>query len=432
MTEGTYCVIGAGAAGLATARAFTGRGLSVEVFEAAGDIGGLWDARRADTRMSSNTHVIASKALQAFPDFPMPQEYPDYPGHELVMRYLRAFADTYELWPHIRLNTAVDRVRPLPDGPPEAGWEVTLADGVRRTYAGVVVATGHDRLPRRIDIPGTPSVPVLHSSEYRHPDQVLRKRVLVVGAGQSAADILADSAVNAALTLHSSRRGFYCMPKYMFGRTTDSMLQGRMWRPLRRRSLELFFAYLRRRSATFGLPVPASGPEIVIPMLGDQIHHHYAHGDIVAKPGVQSIDDDRVTFADGTEEKVDLVLLATGYVPDYPVVDREHLNWPDGTPRPGLYLNIFPPHTRNLFVVGMVRPIGSHWDVYTRQADLIADYLLVRGENPTRAARFEHALLGAQPNLHAGLELYHAEQYPLVVEKQEYTNQLRRQARLLK
>lgn len=423
----TYCIIGAGAAGLATARGFAARGLEFEVLEAADGIGGIWDARRADSPVSHNTHVIASKGVQAFSGFPMPEDYPDYPGHELVLRYLHSYADAFDLWPHIRLNTAVRGIEPADDG-----WTVTLADGDQRAYAGVVIATGHDRTPRRIDIPGAGTVPVLHSSEYRHPEQVLGKRVLVVGAGQSAADILSDCAVNAALTLHSSRRGFYCMPKYLLGRPTDSMLQGRMWRPLRKRAFERLFGYLRGRSRSFGLPVPDFDEGIVIPMLGDQLHHYYTHGDITPKPDVTAIDDDRVTFADGTEEKVDLVLLATGFVPNYPVVDRAHLNWAEGNLRPGLYLNIFPPHTRDLFVVGMVRPIGSHWDVYEKQADLVAEYLDAKAADPQRVTRFDRATQGRQPDLYAGLRLYHADQYPLVVEKQDYVNQLRKHAKLLK
>ncbi|TQM33558.1 flavin-containing monooxygenase [Nocardia bhagyanarayanae] len=427
----TYCVIGAGAAGLATARVFAACGIAFEVLEATDGIGGIWDARRSDSPVTRNTHVIASKGVQAFPGFPMPEDYPDYPGHELVLRYLQNYADAAELAPHIRLNTEVRRVEPAADGP-DAGWEVTLGDGTRKSYAGVVIATGHDRTPRRIDFPGNSTVPVLHSSEYRHPEQIIGKRVLVVGAGQSAADILSDCAVNAALTLHSSRRGFYCMPKYLLGRPTDSMLQGRMWRPMRKRAFQTLFSYLRRRSRSFGLPVPDFDNGIVIPVLGDQLHHYYTHGDITPKPDIASIEDDRVTFADGSEEKVDMVILATGFVPNYPVVDRAHLNWDEGSLRPGLYLNIFPPGAPGLFVVGMVRPIGSHWDVYAHQAELVAEYVRAKAAGAQRIERFVRATHGAQPDLYAGLRLYHAEQYPLVVEKQDYVNQLRKHAKLLK
>lgn len=430
MSADTYCVIGAGVAGLATARRFVARGIACEVFEAADGIGGLWDARRPDSPVSRNTHLIASKQVQAFPDFPMPEDYPAYPGHELVLRYLHAYAERFDLLRYIRLNSPVSRVEPAAGGS-AAGWTVEFGDGSRRDFAGVVVATGHDRHPRRIDLPGDPTVPVLHSCEYRDPSQVLGKRVLVIGAGQSAADILADCAVNAARTVHSSRRGFYCMPKYLLGRPTDTLLQGRMWRPLRRRAFLGLFSYLRRRSRAFGLPVPDFTEGVVIPMLGDQLHHHYTHGDIAAKPDIVEIHGDTVEFADGSTETVDLILLATGFVPDYPVVDREHLNWVDGELRPRLYLNIFPPHTPNLFVVGMVRPIGSHWDLYERQAELVADYLIAKSD-PIRVRRFETAIRGPQPNLYAGLRLYHADHYPLVVEKQDYLYQLRKHAKLLK
>jgi hypothetical protein len=163
-------------------------------------------------------------------------------------------------------------------------------------------------------------------------------------------------------------------------------------------------------------------------MLGEQLHHHYTHGDIEFRPGVTAVDGDTVTFADGTSEPVDLIILATGYLPAYPMVEPHLLNWTPPALRPQLYLHIFPPTTPGLFVVGMVRPIGSHWDVYQAQAELVTAYL--RAEEPA-AARFDRMRTGPQPDLRAGLRFHNATEYPLVVEKQEYVNQLRRHGRLL-
>jgi hypothetical protein len=103
------------------------------------------------------------------------------------------------------------------------------------------------------------------------------------------------------------------------------------------------------------------------------------------------------------------------------------LNWVPPALKPQLYLHIFPPDTPGLFVVGMVRPIGSHWDVYEAQAELVAAYLRATGSTD----RFDRRRRGPQPDLRAGIRFYNADEYPLVVEKQEYVNQLRRHARLL-
>ena len=208
----------------------------------------------------------------------MPDSYPDYPDHRLVLQYFRAYADHFGLSSKIRFNTKVKRVEPAGDR-----WRVTLEDGTSSEYAGVVIATGHDRMARIPEIPGEHTVEVLHSSRYKNPEQILNKRVLVVGAGQSAADLLCESAMNAERTYHSTRRGFFCMPKYLFGRPTDTFLQARAPKIMRRFAFKNLFRYLLRRSRSQGLPIPGIKKSLVIPVMGDQLHHYYTHGDIIHK-----------------------------------------------------------------------------------------------------------------------------------------------------
>jgi cation diffusion facilitator CzcD-associated flavoprotein CzcO len=423
----SYCIIGAGAAGLAVAKSFKAAGLPFEVLESASGIGGIWDASREDSPVGRNTHVIASKTVQAYPDFPMPASYPDYPNHALVLDYLRSYAEHAGILPHMRFNTPVKRVEPS-----GKGWRVSIEGAPDREYAGVVLASGHDRTPRVPSFPGSPTLQVLHSKNYKSPAQVMNKRVLVVGAGQSAADILCESAMNAAKTFHSTRRGFFCMPKYLMGRPTDTLLQAKAPSFLRRLSYYLFFRFLWRRSRGLGMPVPHMKDDLVIPVLGDQLHHHYTHGDIVHKGHVVRMEGDRVYFDDGTDEQIDVVFLATGFSPAYPFIDRKHLNWAEGDNRPSLYLHIFPPETDNLFVVGMVRPVGSHWDVYEYQGRLIAAYLQAREKTPTKAQGLDRLKRGPQPDFRAGIRFYNSAEYPLVVEKQEYTNHVKAHIRKLR
>lgn len=422
----TFCIIGAGAAGLAVAKTFKDAGLSFEVLDSAAGLGGIWDASRADSPMSRNTHIIASKSIQAFPGFPMPATYPDYPSHALVLDYLRAYAQHFGLLPHLRFNTRVQRVEPAGQG-----WRVDVEGEAPREYAGVVVATGHDRVARAPRFPGEHSVEVLHSQDFKHPRQLMNKRVLVVGAGQSAADLLCESAMNAARTLHSTRRGFYCMPKYLMGRPTDTLLQLKAPSFLRRVAYAVFFGFLKRRSRALGIPTPSADKGLVIPILGDQLHHHYTHGDIIHKGDVKRIEGDRVFFDDGTDEPIDVIFLATGYEPAFPFIDRKHLNWGDGEHHPSLYLHIFPPDTDTLFVAGMLRPVGAHWDIYEAQGRLIAAYLRARARAPEKARHLERVRKGASPNLLAGIHFYNAREYPLVVEKQEYLHHVGKHLRKL-
>lgn len=424
-----YCIIGAGAAGLGAAKAFKQAGLDFEVLEFAGDVGGIWDASRDDSPVNRNTHVIASRTTQQYPDFPMPDSYPDYPDHRLVLRYLRSYADNFGLREHISFNSKVSRIEP---GANNTGWRVTLADGSSKDYAGVIIATGHDRLPRMPNIPGDHSIEVLHSSRFKEVSQILNKRVLVVGAGQSAADLLCESATNAESTYHSTRRGFFCMPKYLFGRPTDTFLQARAPKLMRRFAFKNMFRFLLRKSRSFGLPIPSIKKSLVIPIMGDLLHHHYTHGDITHKGDLVRFEGNRAHFDDGTEVEIDVAFFATGFSPSYDFVDPRHLNWAPGAGKPSMFLHIFPPQTENLFVVGMVRPIGSHWDAYEHQGHLVASYLNARKNAPAKAQRFDKIRKGRQPDLQAGIRFYNTEEYPLVVEKQEYVKQVQRQIKILR
>ena len=108
------------------------------------------------------------------------------------------------------------------------------------------------------------------------------------------------------------------------------------------------------------------------------------------------------------------------------------MNWPEGAAKPSLFLHIFPPTADNLFVVGMVRPIGSHWDAYEYQGHLVAAYIRAKKAGNKSATRFDQVRLGPQPDLQAGLNFYNAGEYPLVVEKQEYVKQVLKELKRLK
>ena len=100
----TICVIGAGAAGLAAARHLKAASIPFEVLERERDVGGIWDASLPHSPVYHSAHLISSKPLTQFPDFPMPREYPDYPDHAQALVYLRAYARRFGLYDHIRFG----------------------------------------------------------------------------------------------------------------------------------------------------------------------------------------------------------------------------------------------------------------------------------------------------------------------------------------
>ena len=147
----TTCVIGAGAAGLSAARHLKASAIPFEVVERERDVGGIWDASLPHSPVYQSAHLISSKPLTQFTDFPMPREYPDYPDHGQALEYLRAYARRNELYGHIRFEQTVERAERMERG----GWKVSFAGGQARTYEGLIVAAGIHWVPIMPQLPGT-------------------------------------------------------------------------------------------------------------------------------------------------------------------------------------------------------------------------------------------------------------------------------------
>jgi cation diffusion facilitator CzcD-associated flavoprotein CzcO len=383
------CVVGAGGSGLAATKNLRAHGFEVDCFEREDDLGGNWNAAGVNARVYASTHVISSKPFTQYPDFPMPDSYPDYPHHSQLLEYFRRYADHFGLRRHIRFATAVERVEPAQG----ARWDVTVRgrDGVAHTsqYAAVVVANGHNWYPKMPHYPGldTFTGEVLHSAQYKGPDVLRGRRVLVIGAGNTGCDIAVEAAQNAAEVLHSTRRGYWYAPKFVFGRPADQVAD--FWlgmrAPLKFRQW-LFKSTLRATVGDvtrYGLPKPDHEPFETHPIVNSQLVYHVGHGDITPKPDVARFDGAVVHFTDGTSAEPELVILATGYRVRFEFLDQEHLNWTDGRPR--LYQHVFTPQHETLFVAGLIQADSGLFTIVHWQTVAIALYLRARRECPDRA-----------------------------------------------
>lgn len=425
-----FCVIGAGASGLPAMKYLKEWNIPFDGIEAAYDIGGIWIADRTDSPMYKNTHLISPKQVQAFSDFPMPDSYPDFPNHELVLEYLRSYAKHFKLYSDIQFNTLVERIEPI-----ENYWNVTLKDGIVRQYRGVVVANGHHTKPKYPKFPGTFTGEILHSRDYREPQQLCNKRVLVVGSGQSAIDIAVESAIAAKATFHSTRRNFICLKKYFMGIPTEYLVQNLP--VINNLSVQTILKVLGTVSPLalnmegidlekWHIPFGSNG-EIFHPIVGDKIYRYYADGDVVAKPEIKELLGDRVLFKDNTEESIDLIIYATGYHLSFPFIDKQLLNWQPGKLTPDLFLYIFHPHYDNLFFIGMVNPIGAHWTVHEEQSLLVANYIKARDKNSKVAQHFEQIKLKFKPEDNDTFNaLRNSQKYPLIIDKKKYSKSLKK------
>ena len=217
-------VIGAGPSGLAAARALRKQGIDVDGYEASSGVGGLWDIDNPRSTMYSSAHLISSRTTTEFAEFPM-RTTADYPGHRVLKQYFDDYADTFGLRALFRFDTRVTRLEPA-----DGGWDLT-SDGPEGTqtvhYAHVVLANGTLAEPNIPDFAGSFDGELLHTSAYKQPSQLTGRRVLIIGAGNSGCDIAVDAVHHAAAVDMSVRRGYYFVPRYIFGRPSDTLNQGR-------------------------------------------------------------------------------------------------------------------------------------------------------------------------------------------------------------
>lgn len=399
----TICVIGAGSSGLAAIKNLTERGFKVDCYERETGIGGAWNWRHDRSPMYASTHLISSKPLTQFPDFPMPDDWPDYLGHRQLLEYFGRYADHFGLREHIWFGTQVHRLEPVGDG----RWHVMIrAQGSNELrvlrYAAVVIANGHNWHPKLPEYPGLGRFKgqVIHAAAYKDSASLRDRRVLVVGAGNTGCDIAVESAQQAARTWHSARRGYWFAPKYVMGRPADQVSDyvQSLRLPLRLRQW-LMHTTLRvtvGRQERFGLPKPDHRIFETHPIVNSQLLYHLGHGQIIPKPDIAEFDTDKVVFTDGSTANPDLVVFATGYQPKFEFLDPDHLNV-DANGRPRLHLHVFTPQHEGLFVAGMVQSDSGQFPLVHWQTVAIAEWLRACGERPVKAREFwTRVAIGAQ------------------------------------
>ena len=365
-----YCIVGAGPAGLVAARALLAEGVPFDWYERHTDVGGIWDMDSPGSPMYESAHFISSKYTSAFVGFPMPADYPDYPSWRQIRDYIRAFAREFGLYDHVTLGVAVASAVPIPGD----RWSVTLSTGETRDYDGLIAAPGVTWHPNVPDLPGADiyTGDLRHSVTFRDGLELRDKRVLVVGAGNSGVDIACDAARHAEQAFFSVRRGYRFVPKHIFGLPTDAVLSG-VIEPPRGVSLsgdpaELIDSLVGDLTR-LGLPAPDHDLLTSHPIMNTQVLHYLQHGDLVAKPDVAGLTAYGVTFVDGSEEQVDVVLLATGYQYLMPFLDPSLLTWKQGHPL--LYLHVFSRERDSLYVLGLIEFAGAAYTRFDEMAQLV-------------------------------------------------------------
>ena len=374
------CVIGAGSSGITAAKSLFQRGIPFDCFERGDDVGGNWLFKNSNGLSSAyrSLHINTSSRRMAYSDFPMPAEFPDFPHHSQMYRYFRGYVKHFGFGHKITFGTRVTRAV-LEDGL----WRVETDSDECLHYDALVVANGHHWDPRWPEppFPGAFDGPEIHSHDYidsAEPVAMAGKRVLVVGMGNSAMDIACELSRRdiAERLFLSARRGAWIVPNYLFGLPMDQLGATHPWLPWRVQSLLMRLALLLNVGTPwrYGLPKPDHPPLAAHPTVSQELLGRLGRGDIVPKPGIRELGGNTVVFADGSRERIDVIVYCTGYKVSFPFFDPAFVSAADN--ELPLWMRMMKPGIPNLLFIGLCQPLGAIMPIAEAQAEFFADCLL--------------------------------------------------------
>lgn len=351
-------VIGGGPGGLATAAALRDRGVRAVVLEKADRVGASWRGHY------DRLHLHTTRRWSALPGLKMPRRFGRWVGRDDVVRYLEKYTEHHEL--EVVTGVEVTRIDPAPDG--SGDWQLTATGGRVLRARAVVVATGFNHTPRIPEWPGrdTFSGELLHAAEYRNPAPYADKDVLVVGIGNTGAEIAADLAEGGASRVriavrtapHIVRRSTAGWPAQATG-----ILVRRLPVWLVDRAGSVMARIAVPDLSAKGLPRPESGlysrvREGAIPVQDVGLIDAVKSGTVVPVATVASFEEDAVVLADGTRLTPDTVIAATGYTRALePLLG--HLDVLDARGRPLVHGARTPKQAPGLYFTGFTNPISG-------------------------------------------------------------------------
>jgi 3-oxoacyl-(acyl-carrier-protein) synthase len=315
-------VVGAGPAGLAMAKCLQDEGFEPLVLEGSDRLGGIWTYR--DNYASGpykSTLAQLSKYTFFFSDFPPDERDPLFCDVPAVNAYLHRYVDHFRLRPRIKLECRVLQVSP--EG---RGWTVTYyhpREGICRiTAMGVACCSGSFWQPALPDCAGTSTFTGLQiTASACHSNEIFSgKRVLVVGAGVSGADIASDAAETAAGCTWSVRGLGWFLPRMAgFVPNDCSISLLRRFANLRMSGTD-FIGNLRRALPDYMARYERTGliPDATINnaiFISDRIVDRVHEGRIAVRPPIAGFNGNVATFSDGHAEEFDVVVYCTGYQP---------------------------------------------------------------------------------------------------------------------
>lgn len=377
MQNQKVCIIGAGSSGIVAAKAMYEAGIPFDCFEKGSNIGGNWlyENDNGQSAAYQSLHINTSKQLMAFSDFPMPDHYPDYPGHKMVYQYFEAYIDKFGFRQHIIFNTTVLRVEKLADN----NYKVYTNKFEPKEYTAVLVANGHHWSAKYATFEGNFSGTTSHSHHYKTYSGFEGKKVLLIGIGNSAMDIACELTTVAESVTVSTRSSAHVLPKYLFGKPTDHLSRPPLaYMPLaiRRMALSIALKLNVGNQANYGLPRPKRKLLSEHPTISQEFLNKVGHGKIAIKPNIQKLNGGEVIFADGSSANFDHIIYCTGYNVEFPFFDKTFFVSENN--ELNLYEFVVDPQNPGLYFIGFLQPLGAVMPLAELQAVWVAK--IIKGE----------------------------------------------------
>ncbi|XP_070602905.1 dimethylaniline monooxygenase [N-oxide-forming] 2-like isoform X2 [Erythrolamprus reginae] len=370
-------VVGSGVTGLTCIKACLEEGLEPTCFEQSNDIGGLWrftetvEERKASIYRSLTSN--SSKEMSCFSDFPMPDKFPNFLHNTKFLEYLQLYAKHFDLLKYIRFESSVVHVEKCQDFSTTGQWNVTIEkDGKQEsfTFDAVMICTGH-QIETYIPLNSFPGLEKFkgnsfHSQNYKDSEGFEGKTVVVIGMGNSAADIAVEICKKTKKVVLSARGGTWVMSRVSDnGYPWDTIYHTRFTNFIRNSIPWFVLKWMTEKKMNqwfnhenYGL-VPKNRYLMKEPVFNDDLPSRILCGYVNVKPLVRQFTETSAIFEDGTVvENVDIVIFATGYSVAFPFVDKSVLEVEDN--RVPLYKHVFPPHLEKatFAVIGLIQPLG--------------------------------------------------------------------------
>ncbi len=364
MSDRRVVVVGAGPAGLATAACLRRRRLGGVILERSDGVGAAWRGRY------DRLHLHTPRIQSHLPGYPIPRSFGRWVSRDGVVRYLEDYARHHRLGP--RFGVEVQRVDPV-----DGRWRVTTTDGTYHADA-VVLSTGYNNLPFVPDWPGIDRFGGhwIHASDYRTGRVYTGQDVLVVGTGNTGAEIAVDLAEHGASRVRIAVRSTpHIIPRTVAGVPTtllgilNEFVPAALGDPVNTALQRLTIGDL----SPYGIPRPEDGlierfrSSDVVPIIDVGLVEAVRAGRVEPVAAVSSFDHEAVHLVDGERVEVDAVIVATGY---HTGLERivGHLGVLDEHGRPTVPAGRSHPRAPRLHFVGLRNPLIGLLNAIRRDA----------------------------------------------------------------